>query len=111
MYGEDADLCFRAAGDGAMLAITPDATIVHYCGASEKVRTDKMIRLFRAKEQPVRRNWSPMTGQMGLVMLRFFVLSRMIACNFLNFVNSKRLNNNDESWKEIWQRRKELQTS
>ncbi len=111
MYGEDADLCFRAAGEGAKPIITPTATIVHYCGASEKVRADKMIRLFRAKEQLIRRNWNPIAAQIGLGLLRFSVFSRMIACDFLNFVASKRLNNNDESWKEIWQRRKEWQTS
>ena len=35
MYGEDADLCLRAARLGARPMITPEATIIHHGGASE----------------------------------------------------------------------------
>ena len=31
--------------------ICPDARLIHYGGASEKVRADKMVRLFNAKRQ------------------------------------------------------------
>jgi len=44
MYGEEADLCLRAGHLGAKPIITPEATIVHYGGASEKVRADKMVK-------------------------------------------------------------------
>lgn len=111
MYGEDADLCLRAAKEGATPIITPEATIVHYCGASEKVRADKMVRLFRAKEQLIRRHWNPLSAWLGLAMLRFSVLSRVWACRFLNFVGSRKFSKNSESWREIWQRRKEWQIS
>lgn len=49
MYGEEADLCLRAAGLGLRPRITPEACIVHYGGASERARSDKMVRLLRAK--------------------------------------------------------------
>lgn len=111
MYGEDADLCLRAIEAGAKPVITPEATIIHYGGASEPVRAAKMIRLFRAKEQLIIRHWSPIAAQTGLALLRFSVLSRMVACNLLNFFDAKRLNNNAESWKEIWRRRKEWQAT
>ena len=111
MYGEDADLCLRAAAEGAQPVITPDATIIHYCGASEKVRADKMIRIFKAKEQLIRIHWKPPATYLGLEMLRFSVLSRVMACSLLHFIFPKRLNNNSDSWKEIWRRRKEWQTS
>lgn len=111
MYGEDADLCLRATEEGAKPIITPDATIVHYCGASETIRADKMIRLFKAKEQLIRRHWSPIARYIGLALLRFSVLSRKITCQFINFFMPNRMTKNSQSWKEIWQRRKEWQTS
>src|SRR5262249_52669728 len=40
MYGEEADLCLRAAKLGARPAVTPNATIIHYGGASEQVRSE-----------------------------------------------------------------------
>lgn len=111
MYGEDADLCLRAAQEGARPIITPDATIVHYGGASEKVRGDKMIRLFRAKEQLLRRHWTARSCQIGLVMLRFSVLSRLLACTFLHRLGLRRFQPKAQSWCEIWQRRNEWQTT
>jgi len=111
MYGEDADLCLRAAKEGASPIITPAATIIHYCGASEKVRADKMVRLFRAKEQLIRKHWNPIARCIGLALLRFSVLSRTIACQLITLFIPNRTHKNAESWKEIWQRRKEWQTS
>jgi hypothetical protein len=109
MYGEDADLCLRAKNAGARPLITPDATIIHYGGASEPLRADKMIRLFRAKEQLIRIHWNPVAMKIGLILLRLSVLSRLVAFNVLNFLKVKKFNNNADSWKEIWQRRKEWQ--
>lgn len=111
MYGEDADLCLRAKKKGARPIMTPDATIVHYGGASEKVRANKMIRLFRAKEQLIRRHWNPRSCLLGLVMVRFSVLSRLLACTFLHQLGLKRFQPNAQSWSEIWQRRNEWQTT
>ena len=49
MYGEDADLSLRARAMGARPLIDPDAEIVHIGGASERVREDQMVRLFKGK--------------------------------------------------------------
>lgn len=111
MYGEDADLCLRAAHEGARPIITPEATIVHYCGASEKIRIDKMIRLFRAKEQLIKRHFYPITVRIGMMMLRLGVFSRMISTNLFIVMGIKTGHSTDDCWKELWQRRKEWQTS
>ena len=111
MYGEDADLCLRAAQEGARPIITPDATIVHYGGASERVRADKMIRLFRAKEQLIERHWAPSAARIGKGLLRSSVLSRVITCIFLKSISARKFSTKLESWQEIWQRRREWQTS
>jgi GT2 family glycosyltransferase len=58
MYGEEADLCLRAAKLGAQPTVTPTATIVHYGGASEKSRADKMIKMLAGKVTLMRRHWA-----------------------------------------------------
>jgi len=109
MYGEDADLCLRAIEAGARPIITPEATIVHYGGASEKVRADKMIRLLRAKGQLIRRHWRPGVFRIGQLLLRCSVFTRMICCSLLNRTNPRLFSARAESWNEIWQRRQEWQ--
>ena len=107
MYGEDADLCLRAAKAGARPIISPDACIVHYCGASEKVRADKIVRLFRAKGQLFRRHWSPVCAMLGTAMLSFSVSTRFMSCFFLNAFGAKTFSGKMEIWAEICRRRKE----
>jgi N-acetylglucosaminyl-diphospho-decaprenol L-rhamnosyltransferase len=107
MYGEDADLCLRAKKNGAKPIITPGATIIHYCGASEKVRTDKMIRLFRAKEQLIRRHWASVSCVLGITLLRLSVFNRFVACNAMKLTHPTRYREIAKSWSEIWRRRKE----
>lgn len=107
MYGEDADLCLRAAQIGAKPVITPDATIIHYCGASEKVRSDKMIRLLKAKGQLFLRHMPYLSARVGLVLLRCSVLFRVLACDILQLIGIKKFHDKCASWRVIWQRRKE----
>jgi GT2 family glycosyltransferase len=107
MYGEDADLCLRARQHGARPIITPDATIVHYGGASEKVRADKMVRLLRAKKQLIKKHWSSIACWLGLELLRFSVLSRLLACNSFFYLGNKGAHDKAVQWREVWQRRVE----
>jgi GT2 family glycosyltransferase len=109
MYGEEADLCLRAAKLGAKPIITPGATIIHYDGASEKVPTDKMIRLLRAKNQLLQKNWSPIASKLGSILLNLSALTRFAAVNILDFFSYKKVRGNSSDWKEIWERRKEWQ--
>ncbi len=78
MYGEDADLCIRARQFGARPMITPDATIIHHSGASEPVRADKIVRLYRAKIQLMERHWSPLASQLGRGLIKLNVLRRRL---------------------------------
>jgi N-acetylglucosaminyl-diphospho-decaprenol L-rhamnosyltransferase len=59
MYAEETDLCQRATVFGARPMITPKATIVHYGGKSEKVREDKLVRLFAGRMTFVLKHWTP----------------------------------------------------
>lgn len=92
MYGEEADLCLRAKKLGAKPLVTSVATIIHYGGASEKVRADKMVRLLKAKMLLIQFHFSVVSRQVGSYLLYLWPLSRYLAHNFLarfGFVSSK----------------------
>ena len=81
MYGEEADLCLRAArAIGARPRVTPEATIVHYGGASERARAAKMIKLLTAKATLIRRHWPAWQVPLGLALMAAWPLSRWLAC-------------------------------
>lgn len=79
MYGEEADLCLRAASLGARPLVTPNATIVHHGGASETVRADKMIRLIAAKSELIERHMSGWQRILARAMLHAWPVTRRIA--------------------------------
>lgn len=108
MYGEEADLCLRAHALGARPMVTPAATIVHYGGASERARSDKMVRLLSAKASLVERHFAPRWRRIGLDLLAAWPLTRMLALEA-----AARLTGNPRHaeaaavWAEIWRRRTE----
>ena len=109
MYGEDADLCLRAKKLGYHCLITPDAEIVHYGGASEKVRADKMVRLLTAKAQLFRQHWRPWQVALGIKLLGLWAFTRMAAWRAITLVRrgAARRESHD-TWREIWRRRREF---
>lgn len=107
MYGEDADLCLRAIALNATPIITPNAVIIHYGGASEKIRADKMVRLLRAKEDLLNHHWPPVKKKVGVFLFGLGVFARMIATQFLKWIFPNRFAVTANNWREIWDRRKE----
>lgn len=108
MYGEEADLCLRGHSLGLRPAITPDATIIHYGGASEKIRSDKLVRLLTAKAELIKRHFSPGTRGLGLFLLHLWPLSRHLSLLFLVKVAKRdRLADKASAWRDVWQRRAE----
>ncbi len=107
IYAEEADLCYRAGEHGATPTVTPTAEIVHYGGASEKVRAGKLIRLFTGKATFVHKHWSKMRAAMGIFLMKLHVLVRVAL-----FSLSGILRGNDahktaaQEWLEIWRARK-----
>jgi len=103
MYGEEADLCHRARAVGARPRITPEATIVHYGGASEAVRSDKHVRLIRAKITLARRHLRGARRVWAVWMLRLWPLSRWIAAAVLTRVpvgpDTQRIR---DDWRAVW---------
>lgn len=101
MYGEEADLCLRAHEFGARPRVTPVSQIVHYAGASETVRTDKMVRLLKAKVLLAQRHLPEWQKPLALALLRLYPLSRKIGTSALGRGSSS------ATWADIWHRRSE----
>lgn len=106
MYGEEADLCLRARARGVCAMITPDATIVHYGGASEKVRADKMVRLLTAKTMLIRRHFPRWQRDLGVLLFAAWPLSRSVALTLLSTLRPRQ-REKAAIWREIWRRRRE----
>ena len=106
MYGEEADLCWRAAKLGERCLICPEATIIHYGGSSEKVRADKMVRLFRAKTRLFAKHWSGPARAFGVRLLDFWAWSRMVAFGAITWMQPRRVES-FRTWRSIWRRRAE----
>lgn len=104
MYGEEADLCLRASALGARPLITHEAVIIHYGGASERVRVDKMVRLLQAKVRLIRRHWSAWTREFGVCMLSLWPMSRAIAWRLRGIVAAREP---AHTWSEVCRRRTE----
>ena len=110
MYGEEADLCLRAERDlGAAPRVTPDATIIHYGGASERVRTDKMVRLLSAKIELVNRHIPAWQRPLARGLFRLWPLTRRVALDVLAFIGSQKGSESRSVWHAVWERRAEWQ--
>ena len=111
MYGEEADLCLRAGDVGARPMVTSAATIIHYGGASGKIRADKLVLILKAKMLLICFHFPSLTGRIGCWLLSLWPASRYLA----NLLFAKLGNNSSQAmaniWKEVMQRKNEWQVS
>jgi GT2 family glycosyltransferase len=89
MYGEEADLCRRARGLGAAPRMTPEATILHYEGASSARRSDKDILIMKARVTLARRYLPAWQQPLGLFLLRMWPLSRKLGGGLLSALTGR----------------------
>lgn len=101
MYGEEADLCLRARALGARPRITPEATIIHYVGASEQVRGSKIVMLLKAKILLIRDHFPAWQKAPATWLFRLWPLTRFGAATVLRRLEKA------AGWKEVWTRRAE----
>lgn len=105
MYGEEADLCRRAEHRlGALPRTSSEATIVHYGGASEKDRPDRVVRILRAKGELIKRYFPFWQQPLARLLFVFFPYSRRFAAR-VGLQGSR--GENAKIWEEVWQRRAE----
>jgi GT2 family glycosyltransferase len=103
MYGEEADLCLRAKRIGAQPMVTPEATIIHYGGASEKTRTGKFVKLLSAQATLIDRHWPAPLRDIGQHLLTLWPLSRWIALSVsARVTGSADHRDAADTWRAIW---------
>jgi hypothetical protein len=106
MYGEDFDLCLRARRLGARPLFTPDATIIHLGGQSDRVVAEQTIRQYRARVQYFRKHWSPLAAWTGVRLLDLWALNKLVRAHLLQAVRRPG-KDSLETWRGIWKRRSE----
>jgi GT2 family glycosyltransferase len=104
MYGEEADLCLRAARLGAKPAVTPAATITHFGGQSPQLETERMIRLLTAKAELIKRHFAPISRSVGLTLFALWPFLRVVRAYLLIATDGSA---EARTCQEIWQRRAE----
>jgi GT2 family glycosyltransferase len=105
MYGEEADLCLRAQKYGARPMVSSDATIIHYGGASERVRADKIIRLLKAKALLIKIHFPIYMRALGLALLSTWPATRFLVHRMLAYVGRLRSQQQSEVWAEVIRRK------
>jgi GT2 family glycosyltransferase len=78
MYGEDFDLCLRAKALGFRPLMTPDATIVHYVGASERMPARKHAQLLAACITVINRHWAWPKRIAGCALFHIYPYTRVL---------------------------------
>ena len=106
MYGEDADLCYRARKYGAKPTIYPDAKIIHYGGASEKIKVEKLIKLFHAKHKIILKYWSGLKYILGRLLMFQYPFNKCLVLMILAFTFKKYQQERDV-WCNVVKRKKE----
>ena len=109
MYGEEADLCLRAQTQlGAKPRVTPEAVIIHYNGASQQVRSDKMVRLLRAKHDLIQRHFPAWQRPIASAL---FTLQPAVRSGVFGLMSRLGLRRGAAEqarvWGEVWDRRNE----
>jgi N-acetylglucosaminyl-diphospho-decaprenol L-rhamnosyltransferase len=69
MYGEEADLCLRAARKGYRPMITPEAQIMHIVGAASSQSSRKKIFVSKARSTLMRDHWPAWQVPVGLGLM------------------------------------------
>ncbi|MGB3313149.1 MAG: glycosyltransferase family 2 protein [Albidovulum sp.] len=105
MYGEEADLCLRAARLGYQPMITPDAEIMHIVGAASKTLGRKMVLLAKARATLIRDHWPRPWVPFGLAMMWIWAAIRASAFRALSFLGMRRADAKAVAWLETWQAR------
>jgi len=105
MYGEEADLCLRAKKLGYQPMITNEAEIIHFGGASEANKADKMVKLLKAKIMLIRKHWPTVAAPAGIFLMALWPFTRMIIFKLLNMIIKDKYCQKQQMWNDIWLKR------
>jgi hypothetical protein len=103
MYGEDADLCLRAAKIGYRPVVTAQA-VCHHSGGKSSSGAQKMILLFTGKATIVHRHFPFGLRRLGIFMLLTGVFARATASRWyeVSAARQGRPTTRGEDWRALW---------
>ena len=99
MYGEEADLCLRAAKLGYRPMITPDAQIMHIVGASSGKLARKVVMVAKARATLIRDHWPRALVPWGLFLMWLWAALRYGASRPLGWLGKRE---GAAKWAAIW---------
>ena len=105
MYGEEADLCLRAARLGVRPMITPQAQIMHLVGAASSTRAGKRLLVTKARITLIRDHWPSWQVPLGVGMMWLGVALRVMAARVLAPLTGAKGRARAAYWAEIWGKR------
>ena len=106
MYAEEADLCYRARKLGAQPLFTPEATIIHFGGASESVLSGKIERLFSGKITFMKKHWPVPKRIVGANLFKLYTLVRICGYSLAYLLRrSERHRVATREWSKVWRTR------
>ncbi|HEY8333377.1 MAG TPA: glycosyltransferase family 2 protein [Tardiphaga sp.] len=103
MYGEDADLAFRARQAGFSPIICPDACIVHDVGKASATRAGKLLLLFKGKSTLARDHFGGWRQQLVLLELLVGVGLRAL----LGRIKLRPGRAEADPWGTVWRERRD----
>lgn len=104
LYGEDADLCLRAAAAGWQPRVCPEARFRHQVGASS-AGSNRLPLVMRGRVTTYRRNLTPPWGRVAGELLVLGVGLRAVTAGFRP--PGGRPSSGAAAWRETWSRREE----
>ena len=105
MYGEEADLCLRAARLGYRPMITPDAQIMHIVGAASPTRASKQLMVAKARVTLIRDHWPAWQVRPGVALMWLWGALRVLTATATSAFGGPQGRQRADYWAEIWRNR------
>jgi GT2 family glycosyltransferase len=100
MYGEDDDLCLRAARLGYTCTLVPEPAIIHHGSGTEPDQERKLCQILAARALVIRSRFAAPIRQVGLLLLQLRpYLGRIFATQELQPL-----------WRGVWEKRRQWKT-
>jgi GT2 family glycosyltransferase len=106
MYAEEFDLCLRAHALGARPIAVPQATIIHYGGASDRVVVEQTIRQYKGRAQLLVKHWPSWKARLGIRCLDLWAANKLSRSLLLSPLSSRH-RELAKTWRTILSRRRE----
>jgi GT2 family glycosyltransferase len=107
MYGEEADLCWRARKLGAQPSISPAATIIHHGRSSEPDDAEQRIKVLAGRITLLRRHHSRIVIFVGGALYLMLPPLRLLVYGLLSvfFPGRTHFDQKVRNWRRVWQGR------